>query len=764
MSQQQSRPRATRKTLVAVLVGSLVGSAVTLGAGAMAPRFSGAAPLQPSNADPGPAPIGQGGDPAVSSLSGGAMWFPWSPGPGELGANPQAFSLDQVDAQGRSTKRILASWTRNADAPDASLNNSRMASDDSGQIFEPDKALAPDFPMMAGTRLRDGSVLAADFVPKREASGLDEFRVTHSVDGARSWQEWKAPIHENLWDLSWYRIHRDLVELGDGTLLLGAYGYGTIDGVTKGYSLVLESADGGRNWQQRSLPNLGSGYSTNEMGFTRTSDGRLIAVLRPDKSQPNQLPERMLQTFSDDDGRSWLPLQPFQPPQGMPNNGIMPKPMLQPNGQLLLTYGRPDNNVVVSRDGTGRTWDAGVNLYARYPGENLNRRWMGSSGNMDIISRDASSSLAFGDTCHNLWFCREYSHDNAGWTKVVDAKGPGTGKLDLTNLVAAGKVKLTGALVPADPRFPEQRAQGAVDGSSEYRSAARFAGRAEAARGLTIELDREYELNRIGLMLGRGETGAARVQFSTDGVNWTRPVRTGERTDQAMRYQDFPPAPAKFVRVATDPGSTLSAITELELYSANTMTFENDAVGSIPRGVRDARYALVADRGDIPKYRDSRTRLALQDNDQNERAQATLVNPRPGAEQRMSFGYEGWGYGSGAIWEVLGKGADGKEVVVDRLLFSGDSPQNRNVVKQWDGSAWREIGAYSPFVPNLNWMDVALHTTERGTEISVNGTVLGTSSSRLAQAGQYTGLRVMTGERPQDVGNMEHSYDDIAWN
>lgn len=68
-----------------------------------------AAPVPGANPSAAPTtgapPLTDGADPNSSVLSGGAQWWIWSPGPGELGANPQAFSFDQV-VNGRSEKRV----------------------------------------------------------------------------------------------------------------------------------------------------------------------------------------------------------------------------------------------------------------------------------------------------------------------------------------------------------------------------------------------------------------------------------------------------------------------------------------------------------------------------------------------------------------------------------------------------------------------------------------------------------------------------------
>ncbi|WP_162606681.1 exo-alpha-sialidase [Jiangella asiatica] len=730
---------------------ALLGIGIMIGA-ALTPGSTG-----PASAAPPALVDGAPGD--QPSLSAGAMWYPWAPGPGELGAAPMAFSVDHL-LDGRRVKKVVASWGRNEDSSNAPLRNTRAVAEDDGQVFVPYEALPPEFTMVATTRLRDGALLSASFVPTTApAPNRVGISMARSTDLATTWTQWTAPLVENKWRLNWYRIHRDIIELADGTLLMGAYGHGTIAGVTKEYSLVLESTDGGQTFQQRSAVNAGSQYGTNELGMARTSDGRLIAVMRGSESVPRPPSMPLTVSFSDDDGLTWEPLQPYVPPEGMPNNGIMPKLVLQANGQLLMSYGRPDNNVVVSLDGTGRTWDTGTVVFSRHPGDDPLRRWMGSSGNMDLVPLHNGASLAFGDTCHNIWWCREYGHDNKIWTRRVDAVSPGVGKLDLAAKVEAGTARLTGQVVAADDRFAEQRLEGAVDGSSQYRSAARFDG----DETLTIELDKVYTLNRIGLMMSRGEPNSARIQVSEDGRFWGRPiVSTGVRTDHAMRYEDIEPVRARYLRISRGSGGApLSAVTELELYAANLLTFENDAPNSTPRTLTDTRYAFVVNTI-LPSYDNSSSHMALVDADMDAKATATFPASDPAQDQHVSFGFEGYGYGSGAIWDILGTDVSGAEVTAFRLHFAPDWTANVMKVRAWNGTSWVDVGSAGPVPPNKTWMAITIDSTATETTVSLNGTPMGTTTVTLADVEPFTGFRAETGLVPADVGNMEHAYDDVV--
>lgn len=746
--------RISRWSVGGVGVAAVLGAGILIGSALTPAGTSGSA----SAAPPG---LVDGAEADASILTSGPEWNPWSPGPGELGANPQAFSIDHV-VDGRTVKKVVASWNRNEDSPTAPVRNTRAVAEENGQVFVPYDALPQDFTMVATARLHDGSVLSASFVPVT-APAPNRFGIpmARSTDVAETWETWTAPLIEDKWKLSWYRVHRDLVELPDGTLLLGGYGSGTINGVANEYSLLFESTDGGKTFRQRAAINAGSEYGTNELGFARTSDGRLIAVMRGREFVPRPPAQPMTVSFSDDDGVTWEPLTRYVPPEGFPDNGIMPELVLQPNGQLLMSYGRPDNNVVVSRDGTGRTWDAGDIVYSRHPGADPLRRWMGSSGNMDLVPLNASSALAFGDTCHNIWWCREYGHDNKIWTTRVDALGPGAGRLDLASKVLGGTVALRGDVEAADARFPEHRIEAAVDGSSEYRAAARFAGDDQT---LVIELDQPYTLERIGLMMDTGLPNSANVQLSEDGRRWGRPVvQTGDRTDYAMRYTDFEPKKAKFVKISAGRGAPLTAVTELELYAEDVLTFENDAFNATPRTLKDTRYAFAADANPgVPDYNFSRTHLVLVDADQAARASATFPARRPAETQHLSFGYEGYGYGTGALWDILGTDASGEEVTAFRLHFGTDPAGKGHRVRAWNGTDWVDIGTAGPFVPNKVWMTITVDSTAEETTVSMNGTVMGTTDLALAEVSEFTGFRAETGLDPADVGNMEHAYDDVV--
>ena len=75
---------------------------------------------------PATSPFADGPAADANVLHLGAEWSPWSPGPGELGANPMAFAIDQV-VDGRTVKKVISSWARNEDSSAAPLRTNASA-------------------------------------------------------------------------------------------------------------------------------------------------------------------------------------------------------------------------------------------------------------------------------------------------------------------------------------------------------------------------------------------------------------------------------------------------------------------------------------------------------------------------------------------------------------------------------------------------------------------------------------------------------------
>lgn len=715
---------------------------------------SAASAPSPATAGPGGSgnSISDGTDPDATSLSLGAQWWPYSPGPGQLGAVPQTFAVDHL-IDGRRTKKSMLVFARNEDASGVQVHTTSKVAQDDGLEFKDADLLPDDFNWSSAGRLADGSLMALLFTPL-PAPAPNKFAISvgTSTDLGDTWTTHLAPLVENKWKMSYYRVTRETMQLPDGTILQGVYAGGTINGLAGQYTMILQSTDGGKSFSQRSAVNTDG--DSNEMALARTSDGRLLAITRG--AEASGAPTKpMKQAFSADDGMTWSPQTQFAPPPGLPSEGIMPQLVLQTNGVLMVTYGRPDNNIAVSWDGTGKTWNDGKVVYANYIRTTERGRTMGSSGNTALTPAEANYSLNYGDICHNIWSCREHGQQTGIWARRIDAVTQGKGKLDLTTGVRDGVMKMRGTVVPADAKFAEQRLAGAVDGSSAYRAAARLTD--TGSKILTLTLDRVYTLDKIGLMLDSGVTNSAKVQLSVDGKNWSAPVvRQRNVKDYSVRYTDITPTPAKYVRVSNVGEEAFTALNELELYAADIWTFENDAINVTPRGTTDTLHAFTADT--IMPGQDSTRRAIIVDMDPD--ARATMTFPVADASGlHLHYGFSGEGYGSGAIWEVLGKDAAGQQVSAWKFLFKSAPAGAGFSLSAWDGSTWKDVGVFPTFTPNYGWIPVQINANGAQAALTVHGRTL-TTTVHAATATTLNGFRPSTGLNIADQ-NMEHSYDNV---
>lgn len=716
---------------------------------------------------------GAAADGNVLSLN--ARWWPWSPGPGgRLGALPQGLSFDHVVDDIRKKKTIL-SIPRHSDSSTVQPNNLTMVSEDNGREFFADRSQPKTFSFGASNKLADGSLIGVGGYGVRPAGATTFTLATHrSNDLGKTWKTSMNPLTENLYKMAWYAFTgRKIIELGDGTLLLATYGVTMNNGPTR--TVLLQSTDGGNSWSQRSAIHSGPGGTVNcssEAALEHTSDGRLIAVTRSCESSATPTLPMGVQ-FSDDGGKTWSERKIFVPPAGLPDRGIMPHLNLQANGAMVLSYGRPDNYVAVSWDGTGRTWDDGKLVFSNHIRTTSPGRWYGSSGNTSLLANTANSSMYYGDSCHNEWSCYEYGQQNGVFAQQVDVVKAGTGKIDLEWGVRKGTMKLTAGVVPADARFPEQRLAGAVDGSNELRAAARFAaGAVTGSKGLTLDLGRAYTLDKIGLMLDRGVANSARIQVSLDGKHYQTVASQVNSTDYALRYHQLDtPVRAMFVRIVGGPNAPLTAVNELELYAAGMNTFENDATNAAPRGSVDAKHALVnepamnAPSAPVPNGvwaqtgANSRQWLMLYDHDPQDVAHVTFPT-KPATGLDVSFDYSGQGYGSGAIWTIGGKNAAGAPVTAWKFHLSADWNRNAMKISTWNGSAW-EVAGYTPGITtNWYWMNISTQITTSDAAITINGSTVRTTV-RAGEASTLDSFTPSTGLQASDI-NLNHGYDNLS--
>jgi hypothetical protein len=700
------------------------GAAVVLLAATTGSAAPGADPPKAVN----PLPVGDGAAPDQYATATGPLWNVLNWGPGPRAANPVAYAMDTV-VDGRTEQKVFVATAANDDVAAADSVNNMSVSTDSGVSFLSTQRNAPTGAANM-LRLADGSLISIEFIPewRDEAHTGINLKVWRSTDAGATWRLSKAPFTpppgKVLGGDRGLRVHRGPILLPDGTIIVPAYL--AYVGERQG-SVVLQSTDLGATWTQRgAIPAPAPG--SNEVGWTWTTDDRLLAVVRTSENPP-----RLRYSYSSDQARTWSAAQPLLGPNGAQVVGISPLVVLQPNGVLLLATGRPDDRVYVSRDGTGRTWDDEQLVLARYPSETGNGRFDGTSGNNALVSVDSDRSVFFGDYCA-VWGCKAYHEQYGVFASYVSAVTPGTGKIDLETKARTGTVTLTGSFARADRKFPEQRPSGAVDGSSRLWSAAVL----EVRRGtpeLVVKLDRTYPVNRVGLMLGNGQASSATVSVSADGREWTPVVQAEGVRDHALRYTDFEQRDARYVKVAAPSGT---AVTELEVYAADLQTFENDPEYGIPRGFVDAKNTTVSDQE--LRGADSRNALRLFDKFLDDNATATA--PAPDTDhQRLSFTWATNDFRGPFTFAVNGKRDGAKVTPWQFRLQPGTTTQALEV---YNGSAWTALGTI-PAIPINTWVPFVVDTTPTTATVHIGDKEF-TTTTTAAPADTVGGATFTTGD------------------
>jgi predicted neuraminidase len=176
--------------------------------------------------------------------------------------------------------------------------------------------------------------------------------LTTSDDGGRTWGE-----HRRLPDGILGPVKNRPVQLADGSILCGS------SSEHDGWRVHLEwTPDLGRTWHVTGPLNHGDEFGAIQPGMVQLDrTGRKLLILCRSREG------RIVESRSDDAGRSWTPLEATSLPN--PNSGL--DAVALADGRALVVYnhtprGRSPLNVAVSSD--GRNWQAAVVLEDQ-PGE-----------------------------------------------------------------------------------------------------------------------------------------------------------------------------------------------------------------------------------------------------------------------------------------------------------------------------------------------------------------------------------------------------------
>ena len=257
------------------------------------------------------------------------------------------------------------------------LMNDRR-SDDHGATWEPCTMLA-----FNALQLRDGTIIQCTG-PGARSSGWDfegmsggfgAMKVTVSTDDWQTVSTFDAPIEIPLGVQ--FGSDAAIVELDDGTLLMGLYGwmdgdqvrednpmFPIVDGAYKTRVIAVVSKDRGRSWRYLSTicyhPEMGR-EGANETTIIKLPSGDLFAAMRTglhgylDRHGREHLDEPLLCAWSRCDGRSWSEPSRIYVRDRLVT-GIWPRSVLTSEGVLAVLRGRPDGSVIFCPDGTGTVW------------------------------------------------------------------------------------------------------------------------------------------------------------------------------------------------------------------------------------------------------------------------------------------------------------------------------------------------------------------------------------------------------------------------
>lgn len=228
------------------------------------------------------------------------------------------------------------------------------------------------------TELRDGTLLINFFrwrvVPAAEKgrlryaarqqydgswSDVEGPWIVRSRDGGETWEQTSVQVDSG--PLPRAGTSDAVLELEDGTLLMGIYGADPGQNVCRAY--VVRSIDGGNTWGDPALiardPHGKISFEEPALAVTRTGD--VVAILR--SGEPGNY-QYLYQAVSHDGGRTWPYLHPT-PMWGHPAHLLAMR-----DGRLVCAYGyrRPPFGVRACLSDDGNTWDIGREIILRDDG------------------------------------------------------------------------------------------------------------------------------------------------------------------------------------------------------------------------------------------------------------------------------------------------------------------------------------------------------------------------------------------------------------
>lgn len=223
----------------------------------------------------------------------------------------------------------------------------RLVSDDDGETWTKP---TQDTVSGMGTLLRDGrAVMLSCWNPKTNDEGAYVVTTLYYADGGRRLAERIPGVFTLPFQMAPH-FHRSIVEMPDGALI--ATVYGRREGDKKYTSAVVRTDDGGKHWRFLSI--IAHSEEVGNEGFCEPvieclPNGDLLCAMRV--GGPLHV------CRSTDEGESW------SEPVAVADHGVCPDLLLTSNGVVVLSFGRPNVDLLFSPDGTASEWTNPVTLY-----------------------------------------------------------------------------------------------------------------------------------------------------------------------------------------------------------------------------------------------------------------------------------------------------------------------------------------------------------------------------------------------------------------
>ena len=335
----------------------------------------------------------------------------------------------------RAPRVVLVSYSEQFDSRYYPQRLRTVRSIDGGKTFTP---LASDVPINSMTQLADGSLVAVDFrttsptptarpgqgqqaTPvQRPGAGAKQLTTTfwRSHDFGATWVSRQGTISAgDAYDALFF--HRGILAGRDGSLLATTHGY--LHGEHKYRSMLARSTDGGATWRIVStIAKSPPGWrieGRSEPTMARATNGDLVVVMRqsapinPNVCNGSRQGAALVISRSSNEGASWTPARPLVG-AGLDGRNVSsadPQLTRMPGGQLILSYGRPGNKILVSTDGNGATWG---NLTVTNAGT--------SSGYTSLVALTNTTALLVGDRGSNWCFRAGTGAHKVGiWAKTL---------------------------------------------------------------------------------------------------------------------------------------------------------------------------------------------------------------------------------------------------------------------------------------------------------------------------------------------------------